>query len=223
MARLGRIERLTRRGIVAVEVDGVLARLTRAGSAAVAQSSEEARDRIHERLRAVALLAARIRQRVSQAGDLAGQSPSRGGRRRVYLSSAYVAATSMQAPSGDGRIFPRTAEMYAEMGRRPETYSASGGMWSGVQARAVGSAGDAFVVDFSGSSEGRGAPVFRARRGGGKMLAAIRGERVRNQWKAGAIFAQQGVHVLLPAAAEVDTLADVIVAQWQAAAVDRLG
>lgn len=224
MARLSRFERLNSKGIVVIEVDGVLGRLTAKGSEALRERPEIERRIAEDRLYAAALLAVSIRRRVTEQGDLAGQSPSKVGRRKVYLSPQFLARASLTPKKDYGSIYTNTAAMYSALGRRPETYSATGGMWAGLQARALGSGYDAFVLDFAGTSEGRGDPILVPRKAGrGKVLVAIRSQRVRNQWKGGAIYATQAVNVLLPTQAESRRLADTVLLHFWLQFADQLG
>ena len=80
MARMTTLERLNKRGIVAWEVDGVLARFTKAQSAS-ADYVAVARPFVD----LVAAFAVHIRQRVQQRGDLAGQQPAPSGKKRILL------------------------------------------------------------------------------------------------------------------------------------------
>jgi hypothetical protein len=219
MATLTRLERLNRRGIIAFEIDGILARLTKA------QSAKPEIDRaVHEALtKQAAVVAADIRARVQLRGELAGQTPSKRSRRRIILSADYARAAKLQPASERfGLTVPGgIAALYAKTGRPLQSYTATGGMWEGLQARASGA--NSAIIDFAGSSEGRGKPIFgRPKDGTRKTLIGTSTERVRNQWKAGGIFAQTGVHVLLPTQDEADRAADGIMVRLQTAALAAL-
>lgn len=224
------IKRLNKRGIIAFEVDGVLARLTKA-------QSQGSRLQFHEGLaHAAAELAAQIRARVQGKGDLAGQAPSKRAKRKIILSADYARAAGLPVKSDrfGTTITGGIADLYAKTGRPLGSATVTGGMWAGLQARASGA--DSAIIDFAGSSEGRGKPVFgkvaavNLNRSAGssrhntqrRTLVSTHSERVRNQWKGGAIYSTTGVNVLLPEQAEVDRIAGGIAVRLQAHALQAL-
>lgn len=215
---MSQVDRLNRRGIVAFEVDGVLARFTKKQSLDAA-----AVDLQRPLVELGAWLAGQIRDRVTDRGDLAGQSPSKQGRAKIHLSASY--AGQAHVGGADDRygktVTGGAAALHAIVGNVRQSYEVTGGMWRGLQARASGKG--AVILDFAGASEGRGKPVYgfrqvRTGRSDGssrafatkRTLTAVLAERVRNQWKAGGIYAQQGVHLLLPSDAETVTMGERI-------------
>lgn len=218
-ADVSQIERLNKRGIVAFEVDGVLARFT-----AKHKKGEIYHDTVDLQRPLVELgaqLAAQIRERVSKRGDLAGQTPSKTGRAKIVVSADYAAKAHIGgADNRYGKtIVGGNAALHQLAGTVRQSYDVTGGLWQGLQARASGRS--AVILDFAGTSEGRGKPIYglrqmRTNRSDGssrayvtkKTLTAVLAERVRNQWKAGGIFDQQGVHLLLPSDAETVTMGE---------------
>lgn len=238
MAKMTALERLSKRGIVAWEVDGVLARLT--------QQQSERGDAEKAVIKALvdqgAILAGAIRTRVETKGDLGGQrfpGYKRGG--KVAMSETYAAAANADpgpwtwGPPDESRwrivrgkdlrptrimsirVFTSSADFHARANTKPGSYSVSGGMWKGIQAR--GSGASSVIIDFAGSSEGSGKsqrfPSYRGRsdRSVGSRSTNVIGyfsERARNGWKAGAIFDRHRVHVLMPTDGEIDEVASEI-------------
>jgi hypothetical protein len=132
----------------------------------------------------------------------------------VYVSPQAAAAANLPLQRPVGNTYPNVGRMYAEMGRRSETYRVTGGMWRGLQVRG---SGRVFILDFGGTSEGRGRPILVRRKDGsrGKVLVAVASDRVRNRWKGGAIHQRHGVHVLLPTQSEVDQLGATVLQSVQ--------
>lgn len=226
-----RVEKLNKRGIVAFELDGVLARFTKAQS-----RDQSAVDLSRPLVEIGAALAAQIRDRVTKRGDLASQAPARQGRGKVYLSSDYAGAAHIGGANAQyGKTIPGgTAALHALVGTMRDSYDVSGGMWAGLQARA--SSKSAVILDFAGTSEGRGKATYgmrqvRTARSDGssrayatrRTLLSVLSERVRNQWKAGAIYDRHGVHLLLPSDAETATMAQTVADRMAEFTALRLG
>jgi len=160
-------ERLTKRGIVYVETNGILARLTKAQSKDVQKAWRPAR--------AVALavpLAREIRARVRDRRRTADGPIPRYGSRPVLLSQTYATAAQLGQ-----RYWRSSIDMHDALPQH-RGYYVTGEMWAGMQVRGSGRGA---IIDFQGSSQGRGMH--------GKPRL------VRNQIKANAILRAQGVNV----------------------------
>lgn len=184
------VTKLNRRGIIAWEADGVIARLTKKQS----QDIEGAMRRI-PLLQVGAAFAQVVKERVAQHGQLAEPRPKPGKHARVFLSYIYAALAGAPGQMR-GRTFKTTAEMYARLGVVEGSYNITGGMWSMPQARTSGQ--NAVVIDLAGTSQGRGEVAFVDRKGLKRKVRSIRPIVVRNQEKATAILKFKRVHVLRP-------------------------
>lgn len=227
MARLDAVERLTRRGIVAFRVDGVLARLTKAQSERGAVRVVAMRDIVQ----AGAELAARIRRRVQGTGDL-GEQQFPGYSRKDWsalfggkLSASYVLAaggklTKVHFPARgaapardlDLPLYESSAAFHAQIGTKPGSYDITGGMWKGLQSR--GSGKNAVILDFAGSSPGSGGAkyikVWHPGQRRIKTMAIYESANVRNAWKGGAIYEKHHIHVLMPTAEELEVMGALV-------------
>jgi len=203
MARMTATERLGRQGVAHIEVDGLLARLTKRQSALADVAAYE-RAATAVALAAPLALAMRHRvrdQRMPAQGSLPGY-----GRRRAIMSREYAGAAGL-----DRTYYPSSQAMHDALPHR-RAYDVTGGMWRGLQVR--GSGASAAVIDFGGSSLSRGEVTFRRGRGG----IVVRAAKVRNGAKAGAIFSFSKINVLEPRHDEVDTIAGQL-GEWYGAAV----
>ncbi len=163
-------QRLAKRGIVHVEAGDVLARLTQAQSKDI--------DKAWRPIRAVALavpLAQAMRTRVRDRRLTADGPIPRYGSRPVLLSQTYASAAKL------GRRYWRSSIDMHDALPQHRGYYVTGKMWGGLQVRGSGRAA---IVDFAGSSPGRGKH--------GKPA------NVRNQVKANAILRAHGVNVVEP-------------------------
>ncbi len=225
MPRLDATTRLGRRGILAWRVDGVLARLTAKQSG----KDDGLRNQVAQVIvSAGADTAAKIRNRVSKNGDLAGQHfPGYSTRGKYLVSPEYAKLARAEPPpwKWNGvddtrerlvfgknlevmqvlsvRVFRNSQAFHSAAGTNPGTYSVTGGMWAGIQARGTGDAG--VILDFAGSSPGQGrtqryksyrARTDRERGSRSSTVVGITAENVRNSDKAGIIYRQHKVHVL---------------------------
>lgn len=248
------MERLEKRGILAWEFDGVLGRLTQAQSEA-AKKSPLVLDVLQSLVKEGAHLAAKIRKRVVENGDLAGQRfPGYRSRGKVAVSVTYADQANADpgpwpwGPPDESRwrvvrgqdlrptrimalrVFANSADFHRAANTKAGSYSVTGGMWRGLQAR--GSGASSVILDFQGSSEGTGATErlrsYRPRSDRGKgvrstTVVGYNSAKSRNSWKGGAIYDRHRVHVLLPKQDEIEGIAESLGAQyagWMAKAID---
>ncbi len=203
-----RAERLSRQGVAFVEVDGVLARLTKAQSADVSKFA-----RAVDAVALAAPLAVRMRERVRErrqpaAGELPGY-----GSAAVMLSEQYAQRAGLSS-----QWWRSSDAMHAALGQG-RGYHVTGGMWAGLQVRGSGKA--SAVIDFGGSSIGRGqVKIVRLRYG--RTIARVLPVMVRNSQKAGGIYLHHKINVVEPTMAEVEACAGVLLERlvhgWQVAA-----
>lgn len=220
MARRDALERLGRRGIVAFRVDGVLGRLTQRQSMASRPQIVALADLV----KAGAVMAAAIRKRVQGNGDL-GDQAFPGYSRKSWsnffggkLAASYVLAAggkltkvhfpargAVPAHDVDVPMYESSDVFHRNIGTKPGSYSVTGGMWKGLQAR--GSGKNAVILDFAGSSMGSGGAVlvkvWHPRQRRVKLMALYESANVRNGWKSGAIYDKHGVHILKPTEQEL--------------------
>ena len=230
-------EKFGKRGILVWEVDGALARLTKAQS----QGDTVSKTILQALVTKGAQLAVQIRKRVQERGDLGDQRfPGYGPRPRKmapsYARAARLAPESWpwpQQPNESENVvtrdkdlkvaqviptwtFPDRRAIQAQLGRPDGSYTVTGRMWEGLQAR--GSGKDSVILDFQGSSEGTG-KALKARTyfwsgvdGNGRPitrsgLVSVRTTaKVRNNQKALGIYDAHKVHVLKPTRGEIDGL-----------------
>jgi hypothetical protein len=208
MAKLTQAQRLTRQGVAFVEVDGILARLTKKQSADPGKYARA--------VDAVALavpLAARVRERVRDDRRPATGALPGYGRALVYLSEQYA------QQAGLAKMAWRSSDtMHAALGHA-KMYHVTGGMWAGMQVR--GSGPSSAVIDFGGSSIGRGTTTVSRQRGGRVVLVA-KPVVVRNSQKAGGILFHHKIHVLEPTVDEIEACSGVLMERlaygWQVTA-----
>lgn len=184
--------------IIKWTVDGVLARLTR-------RQSEDAnlRAKMRPMVQATAVLAAHIKRRVQQRGDLGGQAWSgySAGSWPVRISRGYAAAIGSSY-----NWFPSSVQFHREAGTLPGSFSVTGGLWSGLQVRGMGTS--AAMIEFVKKSQGRGKRVVEGVAVRGRTTMRQRDkvryvdERVDNRLKAFAVFDKAGVHLVMPTDAE---------------------
>ncbi len=134
------------------------------------------------------------RKRVEDRGDLAGQAfPGYSQKGLVAVSPRYPVTGGHVGPSG-ARWFRSSQEMHAAAGKRPGSYSVSGGMWDGLSA--VVETPTRSSILFRGRSEGQGPNFFRSRAKGSKAGPRARGLKVNNALKAATILTMHKVNVL---------------------------
>jgi len=190
MARLTDTQRLTRGGIIHVEIDGVLARFTKK------QSRDDAsalRANLGRWLALSTVVASSIRARMKDgSGPVGGLRPYADARRR----GGYVVSQPYASQLGIKRWHVSSAAMHSAAGVRPGSYSVTGGMWRGLEV--VGSGRHAAAMGFRGSS-----------------LSSRKGKRnVRNQIKASAILRVHDVQVLEPAPREIAAVSEALDHVW---------
>lgn len=202
--KMTRSQRLGKQGIVFFEVDGVLARLTGSQSKAFADGAT----RPIRAINAVAVglpLALQMRRRVrderiTAKGPFAGYSRLA----HVVLSQQYADAAGLSR-----RYWPSSAAMHGQLPGGNKLFSVTGKMWEGLQVR--GSGKDRAVIDFGGTSMGKGVnKIERTVRG--KPVIRNKPAMVRNSEKAGGILAKTGVHILEPTNDEWSTVGMVLMA-----------
>lgn len=198
-----RAERLGKRGIVFVEVDGLLARLTVKQSAAAVDDPA----RFLRATRAVAFaapLALHMRRRVRDERKVASGVWSGYARRSsVVMTRAYADRAGLPKT-----WYRSSADMHAALPGSERLFSVTGGMWDGLQVR--GSGNDRAIIDFAGTSVGKGTTQVTRRRGGQPVLVT-KPANVRNSAKARSIFDQRDVHILEPADAELVAMTEALV------------
>lgn len=205
---LSRQESLKQQGIAFFVVDGVLARLTKKQS-----SNALLKSRVVKAVELVALLGKMVKQRVTTRGKLSDRQPRTvyGKKSRVNISPEYSrkAGVNIRAWSKlrNEDIFHRN--LASPVG----SYVVSGGMWSGMEARGVKT--HEAVLDFAGSSEGRGKRVVKVVKYKNKKTE-IEGQRISikrisqqvpNRDKAGRVWRFHRVNVLDPTESEIRRIA----------------
>ena len=207
--------KLNAKGIVAWEVDGVLARFSRKQS-----KDPAAIDLLTPLVQLGAEQAAAIRHRVQVQGDLGEQSWSGYStqRRKYKVPPRYAglagvggkvfgfrARAKHNQPLGPAHpvaVFRSSADFHAQSRSGSSgAFAPTGGMWAGLQARASGD--NAVRIEFGGSSPGKGpnvrVPDVMAKRG---FVAVPTDALVQNKFKGGAIFDKARVNVLQPTVKE---------------------
>lgn len=203
------VENLGRRGIVAFEIDGILARLTKAQSLDL-----ERHTRAIDAVAIGAALMQRVRERVRDERRTADGAMPGYGRRAVALSEQYQRLAGLPR-----RWYGSSEQMHQALGRMLG-YSVTGGMWQGLQVRGSGAGGA--VADFAGSSIGRGTSKV-LRRGKGRTVMTVEPRVVRNSQKAGGILFHHGIHVLEPTQGEADALGNAVAEYYGSAVTFALG
>lgn len=239
--------KLNSKGIVAWEVDGVLARATKKQSAAIADFSN-----LLPMLDIGVELALAIRKRVQERGQLGdiGTSDSftKYGAKAAYpVSEQYAQAAGAKAkltrwwatqediassrpPNLSVQPFKSAAVFHRAAGSEPGKFTVTGGMWKGLQAR--GSGKSAVILDFQGSSVGTGTPQnmrvwgWRNYDGVAKpveiTLRTAAPGNVRNSVKATMVAKMARVHVLRPRMTELQAIAEMVAveaADWASTAL----
>ncbi|OHD28033.1 MAG: hypothetical protein A2Y38_03430 [Spirochaetes bacterium GWB1_59_5] len=205
MAKMSAVVRLSRRGFIVWEADGILARSTEAQGKADFSAQQMTRKLLELGLN----MAKSIRERVRDRGDLgAGQSfPGYGPRRRLIVSLRYANLANTATDKWNQLPTPvlgKNGKVHVDLTEREFTssrvfhrlshtkdgsYNVTGGMWRGLQVRTPG--GGHVKIDFNGTSPGTMG-------------------NVRNDIKAGAIYDAHSVHILKPTAAELRIFNDAV-------------
>ena len=201
------VEKLGRRGIVAFEIDGILARLTKA------QSLDW--DKHTRAIDAVAILVPlmqQVRTRMRDKRQTADGAMPGYGKKPVALSEQYQRLAGLPR-----RWFNSSEQMHAALAKRTG-YSVTGGMWAGLQVR--GSGRNDAIADFAGKSIGRGHSKIIPKNHR-KPVLVNDPQIVRNSQKAGAVLFFHKVHVLEPRPSEVRAVG-LAVAEYYGTAVTFL-
>lgn len=202
MARLTRDQRLDRSGAAWFEVDGVLARTTRA--------SRMTPEQVIASVKIAgmgAVVARHIRDRVLGGRSAHGAIQPPGG-------GVTVTTREYAAELGATRRWWRTKREEYEAAQSRGRFWVTGGMWGGLQARSS-MGGRAVVIDFRDSSigaKGRKAGTRTIKRGRrrGQVVTRRASARVKNSEKAAAILARVRINVVQPSAAENMAMADAV-------------
>jgi len=199
MARKTRAERLGAQGIAFVEVDGVLARLTKKQSADPA-----AYVRAVQAVSIATPVAVHVRKRVRDDRRLAEGvwgGYSRSG--SAVVSSEYAKDAGLPK-----RTYPSWAALHAALpGRKAsQLFNMTGKMWEGLQVRGSGRA--KAKIDFGGTSTGTESKIVTLRNG--RKLKVADTIRVRNQTKAARVFLNKGINITQPSTTENIAMADAL-------------
>jgi hypothetical protein len=207
--KLTSAEKMARAGIINFDVDGVLARTT--ATKATAKRTAQTPEQIAKSLEIAgmgAIVASFIRDRVRDRWTTA-EGPFRG-----YASRWYVfVIPEFERKVGSGRRwFQSRKAMSNQIGTG--LFSMSGGMWSGLQARAS-RGGTEVTIDFRDSTIGQhGVKAGKVTVKRGKNKGKIKNRRatpmIANSKKAGVILKQSKVNVVQPSFAENMAMADAV-------------
>ncbi len=208
--------KLRSKGYIAFEVDGVLARVSKSKK----PRSADVTRKLTKASRIGAIYAAHVKKRAMK-GDYAtkplpystaGDDSKKGGRPSYVVSQAY----SERTDAGKENHGRSSADWHKKAGSIPG--NTTGLMWLGLQARNFGKFG--VRIDFGGSSIGTSS-ISRVKTSKKGKKAKL-GRKVRNQWKASAVFRNLKVNVLQPKVEEVQAMADSFATGILSEAVDVL-
>lgn len=241
------VNKLNSKGIIAWEVDGVLARLTKGQSGRVDDFAN-----IMPMLDVGVELARAIRKRVQEQGELGdiGNKDSfakYGAKARYPVSQQYAqlagakakltrywdgqeAAQRLQPAKLAIAPFKSAAQFHELADSKPRRFTVTGGMWQGLQARGSGQSN--VILDFQGSSPGAGNQqamrvwAWRNYDGTPKpveiTLYTTTPANVRNSEKATMVAKMARVHVLRPRLAEITAIAELVAAEAEVWAATSL-
>jgi len=181
-----------KKGMFAIEVDGMLLRLTKKQTAQTRQDIN-LRRHLGAVLRLGQLTAAHVRRRMLR-GKSATTARRRGGRDPWIVRKAYAAKVGARRHRHDSM-----SAFYAAAGARKDTSSISGGMWKGLEIR--GSGRDRAIISFRGTSIGGTGKSGRT--AGGKRRKGPTASRVKNTLKAATVWRNKRINVLQPTVPEV--------------------
>lgn len=164
----------------------------------------------------------RVRQRGQTATPVSEYAPatarSRGSQRRYVRDPEYA----REAKAGAQSHWPSSAAFHAAAGVKIGTFNVTGGMWKGLQVRNIGSS--AAVIEFGGSSLGGAIEYGRPEKtASGEIVRVQRRGRVRNRFKASAIWRTKRVNPIQPTEAEKAALGAALAWWVDRAAADVLG
>jgi hypothetical protein len=162
----------------------------------------DARQRGHTRR--VAELQQKLR-RADDAQQSAGEQLERG----YSISPAYAALLGLTETK-----YRSSYAFHQAAGTKPGTFRVSGGMWSGLGVRSVGT--NSAVLAFLGSTLG-GSSVAGQTKSGRERSKPV---QVRNQVKAGTVFRQSGVNVIQPKDSENEAMVSAV-CRWSQQVVAR--
>jgi hypothetical protein len=194
---------LTRSGALFFEVDGVLARTTKA-----ARLTPEQIVKSLEIAGMGGIVASFIRDRVRDRW-LTAQGPFKGHSTRW---SVFV-IPEFERKVGSGRRWWRNKrEQQNQVGKG--LFSMSGGMWSGLQARSS-SGGRAVIIDFRDTTVGQhgkkaGKRTIRRGKRAGKVVNQRANPNIKNAEKAAIVLAKTNVNVIQPDFSENMAMADAV-------------
>jgi len=222
-------------GFVSFSVDGVLARSTK-GAKSRAMADVDFGKRMGSMLRLGGLVASHMRRRVADRGQMASRpktsysrlKPTGGGKVHQYAVAVPYATEANTDPAAD-----TSHAWHQRAGVKFGTFDVTGGMWAGMQVRSV-NGGDGVAIDFRGSSVGG---TGKAKTYTGKKKNKETGEitevtktrsestrlNIRNQDKAGRVFALFGVNVIQPTAEEDLAMAAAVGRQHHITLQNALG
>lgn len=199
--------KLRTRGFIAFEIGGTLGRITKPGKRPRSAGLER---RLVRMATFAATYLAHIKRRAMR-GELATKARpySASSKDRKSGRPAYIVAQaySERTDAGKENWGDSSADWHRKAGSVPG--NTTGLMWRGAQARNSGNRNA--VMDFGGSSIGTSsvATVRRKETKKGTKTTARVGRKVRNQWKASAVFRSLGANVLQPTESEVQAGADM--------------
>lgn len=193
--RKDRVEKLGKRGILAFEVDGILARLTKKST-----QDFDLRNGLIPVISIAAVLAHHIRARVRDQRQLATGS---GGQK--YSRKNLTMARDVRAAAKGGLANYRGPSLGAPRGG---LYMLTGDMWDNLEAVSSGRNGARIGFRASGHGTNMGKPRWI---GGLKYpVRSPRAVKIRNQTKANIIYEKKGDHILEPTWHEQMAMADAI-------------
>jgi hypothetical protein len=202
-AKLTQAQKFDRAGVIAFDVDGILARTTATGKLTPAQIVASV-----DIAGMGAIVASFIRARVRDERQTA-QGPFRGYGNRWSVAVPRAYADKI----GAGRGWWRTKSGQAQDAGRG-LFAMTGGMWDGMQARSS-RGGKAVVIDFRESSMGAagvkaGERTIKKGKRAGQKVKRRANTNVKNSHKAGVIFTKLGVNVVQPTFSENMAMADAV-------------
>ena len=190
--RLSDVQKARKRGMFAIEVDGMLLRLTKKQTAQTKRDVRMARS-LGDVLRLAQLTARHVRARMLR-GHSATKPRQRGARSQWIVRKAYADLVGARSHRHNSK-----RAFYAAAGASFATSSISGGMWRGLEVRGTGR--DGAIISFRGSSIGGTGKSGRTK--SGKKRRGATAARVKNTIKAATVWRNKRVNVLQPTTKEV--------------------
>jgi len=202
--KLKGVAALQRKGIFAIEVDGIVTRLTKKQTKLTGKDPDFKKSMGD--VMALGLHYARaLRRRVRKEGRLATRSRGYRGRR---TGKVYLVKKSYARRAGGPNVAASSEEWQARAGKRRDTHDITGGTWHGLEVVGAGGA--------------RGGKAKIGMRGSSKASAGKR-ENVRNQIKLGTIWLRQRVNLLQPTDEEVAAMGAAVAVAAEGAVMANLG